>query len=311
MSNQIVKNERQAQIQRAFLKECSQARLDALLGADGAKQFMSDFITLAEQNPNIDLNNLARCCIEIASLKLPIAKQAGQAYVVPRDGLYQVEISYKGWMVLARRVGIAVRAYPIFEGDDFSYRIEGFEQRFTYTPAQSNNSDRQLLFVAVATKDVVTGLESIELVDAQKLEQLRNKGGKRGEANNSPAYREWLVEMYRAKAIKYVLRKMPIDTMDSSIFRAFSTDDRNDVGFDSIQAPQQAQTQAQQGQGQQKGSLLGEAFAPQQAQTQEVNNQDFEFDPQTGEYVQNQKAQGQGQREEKEQNLPELNLNDL
>lgn len=309
MSNQIVKNERQAQIQRAFLKECSQSRLDAIVGADNAKQFMSDFITLAEQNPNAGLDNLARCCIEIASLKLPIAKQAGQAYVVPRDGLYQVEISYKGWMVLARRVGIAVRAYPIFEGDDFSYRIEGFEQRFTYTPAQSNNSDRQLLFVAVATKDVVTGLESIELVDAQKLEQLRNKGGKRGEANNSPAYREWLIEMYRAKAIKYVLRKMPIDTMDSSIFRAFSTDDKNDVGYESIQKSQQAQTQSQQGQ--QKRSLLGEAFAPQQAQTQEANNQDFEFDPQTGEYVQNQKAQGQGQREEKEQNLPELNLDDL
>ena len=285
MSNQIIKNEHQAQIQRAFLQQCSQARLDALLGADGAKQFMSDFITLAEQNPNIDLNNLARCCIEIASFKLPIAKQAGQAYVVPRDGAYQVEISYKGWMVLARRVGIAVRAYPIFEGDDFSYRIEGFEQRFSYVPSSSNSG--KLLFIAVATKDIKTGIESVDLVDSQKLEQLRNKGGKKGEANNSPAYREWLVEMYRAKAIKYVLRKMAIDTMDGSIFAAFAADDKNDIAYDSI-----AQNQKSIESPTSKG--LGASFA--QAQTQEGTL----FNPNTGEVIEQSNSQNE--------NLPVVNL---
>lgn len=234
MSNQVVKNERQTQIQKAFLSECSMQRLETIVGNENTKQFLSDFITLAGQYKDAPLEQLARCCVEIASLKLPILKQAGQAYIVPRGGVYNVEIGYKGWLVLAKRAGIEVRAYPVFKGDEYSFEVEDFEQKFKFKPSAENlKSERNnefvnenLLFIAVATKDLKTGIVGVELVDFFTLARMKNQS-----SGKNTTYSSWLLEMYKAKAIKYVLRKMPIDTMDSTIFRAFAEDDKGDDAF--------------------------------------------------------------------------------
>lgn len=233
-NNQITKNERQAQIQKAFLRECSLQRLEAIVGKENTKQFLSDFITLADQHPKAPLDQLARCCVEIASLKLPILKQAGQAYIVPRGNIYNVEIGYKGWLVLAKRVGIEVRTYPVFQGDEYFFEVEDFEQKFRFKPSEENlskdrNNDfinEKLLFIAVVTKDLKTGIVGIELVDFFTLSRMKKQS-----SGQNTTYASWLLEMYKAKAIKYVLKKMPIDTLDSSIFRAFEKDDTNDVSY--------------------------------------------------------------------------------
>lgn len=232
MNNQVALQET---AKLTFLEVCSVKRLGALVGEKNTASFLSDFMLLAEQNPKADFRNLAKCCIEIASMKLPILKQAGQAYVVPRGGCYNVEIGYKGWLVLAKRVGIAVRVYPIYQGDTYSFDVSDFEQKFSFTPLESNLSadktadfiENNLKFIAVATKDLTTGIVSCELVEFSLLKRLRSKST----SKDSPAYKEWLLEMYKAKAIKYVLRKMPLDTTDSSIFRAISADDKNDVSY--------------------------------------------------------------------------------
>lgn len=232
MSNQLTL---QDTAKMNFLEVCNMKRLGALVGEKNTASFLSDFMLLAEQNPKADFKNLARCCIEIASMKLPILKQAGQAYVVPRGSCYNVEIGYKGWLVLAKRVGIAVRVYPIYQGDSYSFEISDFEQKFNFIPLEGNLSadktpefiEKNLKFIAVVTKDLVTGLVSCELVEFSLLKRLRSKST----SKDSPAYKEWLLEMYKAKAIKYVLKKMPLDTLDSSIFKAMEFDDRNDVAF--------------------------------------------------------------------------------
>lgn len=232
MSNQLTL---QDTAKMNFLEVCNMKRLGALVGEKNTASFLSDFMLLAEQNPKADFKDLARCCIEIASMKLPILKQAGQAYVVPRGGCYNVEIGYKGWLVLAKRVGIAVRVYPIYQGDTYSFEISDFEQKFNFIPLEENLIadktpefiEKNLKFVAVATKDLVTGIVSCELVEFSLLKRLRSKST----SKDSPAYKEWLLEMYKAKAIKYVLRKMPLDTLDSSIFKAMEFDDKNDVAF--------------------------------------------------------------------------------
>lgn len=247
MSNQVTKNDRQNQIQRAFLYECSKTRLDVIVGEGNSNKLLSDFITLAEQYPNAPLEQLAKCCVEIASLKLPIHKQSGQAYIVPRGGVYNVEIGYKGWLVLAERVGILVRAYPIFKDDDYSFEVEDFEQKFTFKPNPQNASidktndfiEKNLLFIAVTTKSLKTGVVNVDLVDFSTLKRMQSKS-----SGGSTTYKDWYLEMLRAKAIKYVLRKMPIDTMDSTIFRAFISDDVNDASY-SEQSPAITQTSEQ------------------------------------------------------------------
>lgn len=232
MSNQLTIQDR---AKAQFMEVCGMKRLNAIVGEDNSANFLSDFLTLAEQNPNADFTQLTKCCIEIANMKLPISKQAGQAYVVPRGGALNVEIGYKGWLVLAKRAGIAVRVYPIFRGDDYTYEINGFEQNFTYKPNFQNITaekteqfiENNLQFIAVATKDLISKVETCDLVEFPLLKKLRSKT----QSKTGGVYKDWLLEMYKAKAIKYVLKKMPIDTLDTSIFRAFEKDDSNDVSY--------------------------------------------------------------------------------
>lgn len=231
---------KQEVIKRTFLSECSIKRLGAIVGENNSAKFLSDFVTLAEQMPKADLNQVARCCIEIASMKLPILKQAGQAYLVPRGGVYNVEIGYKGWIVLAKRAGFAVRVYPLFQGDDWTYSINGFSQNFSYTPAETNLLaekteafvEQNLKAIAVVTKDLTTNIEACEIVEMALLKKLRSKSN----TKDGGVYKEWLLEMYKAKATKYVLKRLPLDTLDTSIFKAFESDDKNDVSFK--EAPQ-------------------------------------------------------------------------
>lgn len=245
MSNQLTIQDR---AKAQFMEVCGMKRLNAIVGEDNSANFLSDFLTLAEQNPKANFGQLAKCCIEIANMKLPISKQAGQAYVVPRNvtinkgtpderkiSVLNVEIGYKGWLVLAKRAGIAVRVYPIYNGDDYTYEVNGFEQNFTYKPNFQNITaekteqfiENNLQFIAVATKDLISKVETCDLVEIALLRKLRSKT----QSTSGGVYKDWLLEMYKAKAIKYVLKKMPIDTLDSSIFRAFEKDDTNDVSY--------------------------------------------------------------------------------
>ena len=245
MSNQLTIQDR---AKAQFMEVCGMKRLNAIVGEDNSANFLSDFLTLAEQNSKANFGQLAKCCIEIANMKLPISKQAGQAYIVPRNvtinkgtpderkiSVLNVEIGYKGWLVLAKRAGIAVRVYPIFRGDDYTYEINGFEQNFTYKPNFQNITaekteqfiENNLQFIAIATKDLISKVETCDLVEIALLRKLRSKT----QSTSGGVYKDWLLEMYKAKAIKYVLKKMPIDTLDSSIFRAFEKDDTNDVSY--------------------------------------------------------------------------------
>lgn len=314
MSNQtqqgqvsVVKNENHARIQREFLTVCNQKRLDAIVGSDNAGRFISDFITLAEQNPRADVASLAKCCVEIASLNLSINKQVGQAYVVPRGGAWNVEIGYKGWLTLAKRAGIIVRAYPIYQGDNYVFEIDGFNQVFKYSPLTANLTadktaefiEQNLLFIAVTTKDLSTGIESSDLVELSLLSRLRSKST----SKDSPAYRDWVLEMYKAKAIKYVLRKMPIEAMDGAIFRAFAEDDKNDVAYESI-AHSHSQSQSSS---QSKG--LGSAFAQATPQPQVQVQIDSLFDPNTGEVMEQPNPTSTNAQKGEEEKLPVIDVN--
>lgn len=228
---------------QTFLSVCSMPRLETILGSkERAGKFLSDFVMLCEKNKNQNVVDIANCAIEIASMNLSILPQSGQVYIVPRSGVINVEIGYKGWLVLAKRAGVLVRCYPIFKGDDYTFEVDGFEQKFHLKPSEENlfaekNAkwvQENLQCMAVITKDR-EGEESVNLISRELLERLRSKG-----TANSPAYKDWILEMYQAKAIKYVLRKTPIDSLDiqavENFNNALSRDDKNDVAFEKIEA---------------------------------------------------------------------------
>lgn len=227
----------------AFLRVCNMQRLEVILGnKEKASGFLSDFILIAQKFHNSDFFNIAHCAVEVASMNLSILPQIGQAYLVPRNKVINVEIGYRGWELLARRAGILCRTYPVFEGDLFEIESIGFDQKVKFKPSMENLSqnhtpefvEKNLKFFVVVTKDINLGVEQHTIINRFLLEKLKSKG-----ANNSPAYRDWILEMYQAKAIKYALRKIPLEKVNSSALRsinkALEIDDQNDEAFENIE----------------------------------------------------------------------------
>lgn len=89
---------------------------------ENAGAFMSSMIDLYSSDTtlqNCDPEKVALECIKAASLKLPINKALGFAYVVPYKGVPTFTIGYKGLIQLAQRTGQyrTINADAVYEGE--------------------------------------------------------------------------------------------------------------------------------------------------------------------------------------------------
>jgi recombination protein RecT len=89
---------------------------------ENAGAFMSSMIDLYSSDTtlqNCDPEKVALECIKAASLKLPINKALGFAYVVPYKGVPTFTIGYKGLIQLAMRTGQyrTINADAVYEGE--------------------------------------------------------------------------------------------------------------------------------------------------------------------------------------------------
>ena len=191
-------------------------------------------------------DSLLSCALEAASLSLPL--RAGQGYVVLYKGKAQLDIGYKGWQVMAKRAGLSVLADPVTSIDDFS--MEGFGHNlkihFIPSPNRELHNDKWLREnirgIIVSVKEIETGLETVEFVDAGMIFKIM--GMSPGLNSSNPEYspyNNWFLQMLRAKAIKYVLSKSPIDA-NSSLQHAVEISNTNESYNQSVEDKRQELT---------------------------------------------------------------------
>ncbi len=149
-------------------------------------------------------------------LGLSIVKQQGQAYVLPWNNKgqkqAQLQIGYKGWILICRRGGYEIDCELVYDCDTFSYTMDETGKRITFSPSIDEHKDnekwvRENLKGAIVWVTGQDGKTKANFVPALKLAKLRAKS----QAPNSPAWTGWTEEMYKAKAIKYVASKLPSD----------------------------------------------------------------------------------------------------
>ncbi len=106
---------------------------------DQAPLFMASIIDLYGSDSSLqkcDPALLVQECLKAATLKLPISKSLGFAYIVPYKGKPQFQIGYRGLVQLAIRSGQYkhLNADAVFEGEEVEYdRLTG-EVTITGTP---------------------------------------------------------------------------------------------------------------------------------------------------------------------------------
>lgn len=160
---------------------------------------------------------IIQCALDATRLSLPLT--AGQGYIVVYKGKAQLDIGYKGWQMMAKRAGLSVLSDVVTDIDDFTQ--EGFGHNLTInlipSPDRKVYDDKWLAEhakgVVVSVKEIETNFTTTHFVEIGMIRKLQ---GMSPSANSdfSP-YKNWLAQMYRAKAIKYVLSSSAIDVNTS------------------------------------------------------------------------------------------------
>lgn len=233
MSNAII--ERKNQITGLLSNPEVSSRLISLFSKDEnkAEKFKATLMNIALDATLLQCTpaSIIKSALQLAELELPLAKGLGQAYIVKYKADAEAVIGYKGWLALAERGGKSVKAKAVFKCDVFSLEDNGFDETVTFRPNYDERKDfepdwveQNLKGVLVSIKDNSTKTISNNFVSFGKIKQIAGKSPARN-SKFSP-YVDWGLEMYQAKALKYVLSKTP---MTEQIARAVEIDNKLDI----------------------------------------------------------------------------------
>ena len=233
MSNAII--ERKNQITGLLSNPEVSSRLISLFSKDEnkAEKFKATLMNIALDATLLQCTpaSIIKSALQLAELELPLAKGLGQAYIVKYKADAEAVIGYKGWLALAERGGKSVKAKAVFKCDVFSLEDNGFDETVTFRPNYDERKDfepdwveQNLKGVLVSIKDDNTKTISNNFVSFGKIKQIAGKSPARN-SKFSP-YVDWGLEMYQAKALKYVLSKTP---MTEQIARAVEIDNKLDI----------------------------------------------------------------------------------
>ena len=230
MNNQLA--QRQDQMQVLIENDNTMGVISEMLSPKEVGAFKQAMLTMAtnDQLRKADASSILACGLEAVRLALPLS--AGQGYIVVYKNKAQLDIGYKGWQVMAKRSGLSVMTEVVTSVDEFGQSGFGHEADITFTPnmAQRKTHDdkwleQNIIGVLVSVKEVSTGLVTNQFVTADLIRKIAAMSPGKG-SQYSP-YSNWLLQMYQAKAIKFVLSKSAID-INSSLQQAVEVSNRQE-----------------------------------------------------------------------------------
>jgi len=226
------------------------SQISTIVGNDKAKAsiFASAIANMANDYGlrNCSVESIVNIAMQIVQIGLNPNKLFGQAYVVPfklKNGgeTAQLQIGYKGLISLGMKNGWKFRAVAVYDCDDFSLEFNGLDDKIHFAPNYNERSDddgdwvfKHLVGVIVYAKDSSDNVFS-EFVSKKKLEKLRLKSQNQSKKDKLEyIWLEWAEEMYKAKALKYVASRLPIN---DRLAEAVSAEDEPITKQEANQAP--------------------------------------------------------------------------
>lgn len=269
MSNQII--QRKAEVNKILAGDYGE-RIKSVLGNEKKfARFKSAIVSIClnEQLSECSLTSILQSAKDLAEIDLDINPLLGQAYIVRYKHSAQAIISYKGYISLAERFGKQVKAFSVFKCDDFEIDLSDFDEKIVFKPnfAERKESDdvwfkENLIGVLVKVREE-NGSVKNQFVSKDKLFKIAGVSPSRN-SKYSP-YEKWGEEMFLAKALKYVLSKMP---MNEKISRA--------IEIDNVVDKQQVESMQKESDTNDVVASLIDDVAPQET---------LEYDTETGEII--------------------------
>lgn len=227
-NNGLVAREQTA---RAMIKD-KMSQIQTIVGNDKAKAsvFASAIVNMVNDGGlrNCSPESIVNTAMQIVQIGLHPNKLFGQAYVVPYKGVAQLQIGYKGLISLGYRNGWKFRAVSVYACDKFKQNFGGIKDEIIFDPNYDERDETNASWVFANLKGVLVyavdkqGAEFSEFVSKKKLEQLRTTSPNQNKEGLSGTWANWAEEMYKAKAIKHVASRLPIN---DSLAEALSLED--------------------------------------------------------------------------------------
>ena len=151
-----------------------------------------------------DLVSIRNAIVNVASVGLSLNPAMKLAYLVPREGVACLDISYIGLVKLATDSGgvLAVSAILVHANDKFEYRGPFDMPCHTFNPFASEADRGELVGVYVAAR-LPSGIQ----IDTLSLEEI-NKIRSKSRAKSGPWF-DWFGEMVKKSAIKRASKMWP------------------------------------------------------------------------------------------------------
>lgn len=208
------------------------SQISTIVGNDKAKAsvFASAIVNMANDGNlrNCSVESIVNTAMQIVQIGLHPNKLFGQAYIVPYKGIAQLQIGYKGLISLGYRNGWKFRAVSVYACDEFKQEFGGIKDSIIFNPNYDERDETNSEWVFANLKGVLVyavdkqGAEFSEFVSKKKLEQLRTTSPNQNKEGLSGTWANWAEEMYKAKAIKHVASRLPIN---DSLAEALSLED--------------------------------------------------------------------------------------
>jgi recombination protein RecT len=167
-----------------------------------AKQLIqkSDFTLKTAQN---NTNSVRSAVLNVAAVGISLNPALAHAYLVPRDGAIQLDISYKGLVKLATDSGAIewAKAVLVYENDDFEMNGVWEPPNHKYNPF---SKDRGELVGGYCLAKLSTGEHMVDVMTFEELEKVRQTS----KANNGP-WKTWPDEMRKKTLVKRASKSWP------------------------------------------------------------------------------------------------------
>ena len=213
--------------------EVSHERILNFFGDDKEKatKFKSALVSIAQNKmlENCSVASILKSAFNLAETGLEISPVLGQCYIVKYKQEAEPVISYKGWQTLVERTGKRVKAFSVFNCDNFEIDLSDFDEKITFIPnlnERDSSNDKwykeNLKGILVKIKDTQSGYVKNIFVPVSKIEKI--KGMSPSAKSNFSPYNNWAEEMYLAKAIKYCLSREALNFKEENIAKAIAVE---------------------------------------------------------------------------------------
>jgi recombination protein RecT len=155
---------------------------------------------------NANLASFFAAAADVASLGLAIDPTLQECFLIPRGGVVNFELGYRGILKMARRSQMlsSIKAVCVYARDEFEH-LEGTDDRIVHRPCRDADPGEIVAAYAVAW---TRGADrpTFRVLYLRDIEKARKAG-----SGSSPAWKNWYDEMALKTALKRLCKWLPVE----------------------------------------------------------------------------------------------------